>query len=38
MTRLGYATAFLLFVAWSLACMALGAQVAMSAWIERTAP
>lgn len=38
MSRLGYVTAVLLFVAWSLACLALGAQLAIAHWIEWVTP
>lgn len=37
MNRLGYVTAVLLFVAWSLACLTLGAQLAIAHWIDGVA-
>lgn len=38
MSRLGYLTAVLLFVAWSLVCLALGAQLAIGHWIDGLTP
>ena len=35
MTRLGYVTKALVILGWSLACVALGAQLAISHWIGR---